>query len=99
MILDARSGVILDTSLAVRRCLGYEPEHLIGTHIDRILPVPQEVSSLVVDDVWLHGAAFGERDVVRIDGSTSCMLMRAALRPLGTHQVVILRLEHAIIRG
>jgi len=98
VILDARTGVILDASLAVRRYLGYEPEHLIGTHVDRILPAPREVSSLVVDDVWLHGAAFGERDVARIDGSTSCMLMRAALRLLSSHQVVILTLHDITAR-
>ena len=98
LVVDARSGEVLDVNQAVRSYLGYEPEDLIGEPIDILWPVVRADDQPVVDTVRLHGGSFGERLVARIDGSTCCMLMRASLSRLGERQAVILTLHDITAR-
>jgi PAS domain S-box-containing protein len=92
IVIDAASGEIIECNRAVRACLGWDPEQLVGRRL-AVVYAPAESEQSLPERVRLHGAVVEERELIRIDGSVYPMHLRAALSLSGTREVIIVTLR------
>jgi len=80
LIIDNKTGLILESNPAAREVLGYEKEKLHGEHVSELFPktLPQSREE-ILKNLRVYNAVFESREFLRADGSICIMDLTATM--------------------
>jgi PAS domain S-box-containing protein len=93
VVVDGVTSAILECNPAIRIHLGCDPERLIDRPFDALYAPTTHTQPPLCERVRLHGAVLEERELVRIDGTSYLMNLRAWPAQWGDRAVIIVRLQ------
>jgi PAS domain S-box-containing protein len=96
LLIDTRSGEIVQANRAVERCLGYSPARVAGRHFSILFPAevwstPEEL----LVDLRARGPRFGVQQFQRADGSVLHMDLTVGVITAGAAPMLVATLHDA----
>jgi len=80
LIIDTKSGKILNTNRTTNLLLGYKEDYLIGKHFSVLFPDESDQFQIdLIDQVQTYGSVLERQEFLRADGSTCLMDLSATL--------------------
>lgn len=94
LLVDSRSGYILNVNKTVERLLDYESDALIGKHFSILFP-PEATRAVrdIEDEIRINGAVFEAQKFRRAGGMVVPMDLTAALIPWENDRVILITLR------
>ena len=94
VIIDFKTGKIIDVNEASKMLLGYKPQELIDQKFSILFPSEDKTNRVdILKNVKIHGAVFESQDFCRADGSVCSMDLTANGIPWNGREVAMVTLR------